>query len=546
MLVVSQMTPPRPGLDHPDLPGEHELTHLRWEAVLEEDVLWTTFRAFDTHERQPLEVVVARKSLWSTQFMSSVLAHFDRELSILETREPPGLRPLAFAGSLEDGRPILATWPMPPTRLETLLTHRVDTEQIAALILPLARTLATLEGRGLAHGGVRPDNISFVYTTAPRLTLLHCGLVRWSMSDADALERSGCWRYMAPEHMRGYLEPRSDAYSLGAILWQMLVGQPLGRDDSMDTFVQRRLDSQNSPDPRDVWSRCDPELSELCTDLLDPNPRERLSARSLVPLLEPFVAASQSPLEPTMLSKRDSRVPLTGNTRRVATTRPLGNASPKPPEATVSDLRILLVEKDTLIASSLLGTLAQFELELTTSVTAASEWLSRETFDVVLASELLDSAGRLALVDSLERAIGTTRGPRPRLYLYTQAALSGVERVGWVKRLSIAWPSYVLIDHLNERPVTPPAPAVELPETEMLDELLLALGELEAEVSDGFEGDVEAIVNRSVELAQKLEATRFKTRLDMFRQAYRAQLPTVKRLLDNLLAEYEALRQTRS
>jgi tRNA 2-thiouridine synthesizing protein A len=155
--------------------------------------------------------------------------------------------------------------------------------------------------------------------------------------------------------------------------------------------------------------------------------------------------------EPFMLYKRDSSTPPRANDRVVAQTRPLGPAGSEAPHAGTALPRILILEKDKLVASSLLGMLDRYELELATSVAAAVEWLSRETFEVVLASEVVDGPGRLAFVDNLERAMSQAEGPRPRLYLYTQEALGGVERLGWVERLSLLWSPEVFIGHLAER-----------------------------------------------------------------------------------------------
>src|SRR4030088_3313180 len=121
------------------------------------------------------------------------------------------------------------------TGLETMLT---DEEQVAqnnpdrlhALCEALAQVcdgLSFIHARGLLHRDVKPGNI--LVRQDRRATLVDFGLAK-RMTDPEITDHGhvvGTYRYMSPEQARGEtLDRRSDLYSLGATLYELLAGRP--------------------------------------------------------------------------------------------------------------------------------------------------------------------------------------------------------------------------------------------------------------------------------------------------------------------------------
>ena len=104
--------------------------------------------------------------------------------------------------------------------------------EVVATALGILAALSALHARGIIHRDLKPSN---VFLTAHGVKLLDFGLARPQLNEAvtaeTALTRTGMLmgtpRYMAPEQVTGEaLTTRSDLFSAGAILFEMLAGRP--------------------------------------------------------------------------------------------------------------------------------------------------------------------------------------------------------------------------------------------------------------------------------------------------------------------------------
>ena len=96
-------------------------------------------------------------------------------------------------------------------------------QEIAPLVLGLCRALAPLHQSGLVHGDLKPDNV--IVDPSGRVRLIDFGLVRTEGEEADW--PSGTVPYIAPEVLQGKAaDARSDLYSLGAMLFELVTGRP--------------------------------------------------------------------------------------------------------------------------------------------------------------------------------------------------------------------------------------------------------------------------------------------------------------------------------
>ena len=122
-------------------------------------------------------------------------------------------------------------------------------EEARGIALAVARALAHAHGEGFVHRDVKPENILFGQDGVPQLT--DFGIAR-AMSSGTRMTATGMSigspHYMSPEQARGQpVDGRSDLYSLGVVLYEMLTGKvPF---DAADTFAVG-LSHINDPVPK--------------------------------------------------------------------------------------------------------------------------------------------------------------------------------------------------------------------------------------------------------------------------------------------------------
>ena len=138
----------------------------------------------------------------------------------------------------------------------------------------VARGLAYAHEHGVVHRDVKPANIIILRNRRPKIT--DFGIARLGEADVLAGSRAGSPKYMSPEQIRGdgALDGRSDIFSLGAVLYEMLTGrQPFGGAEVVDIM---RMVLQDTPQPPSAHNaRVPPELDALVLRMLAKRPDER-------------------------------------------------------------------------------------------------------------------------------------------------------------------------------------------------------------------------------------------------------------------------------
>ncbi|MFC1848914.1 tetratricopeptide repeat protein [candidate division CSSED10-310 bacterium] len=152
--------------------------------------------------------------------------------------------------------------------------------KILTVIYRLCQTLAFLHGEGVVHRDLKPENILIQPGEIP--VLVDFGLMT-VFSGARSREylkidddQAGTVPYMAPEQIRGeFVDARADLYSLGCILYEILLGHPPFFGVKVDQIARAHLYQQPVP-PRHFISGLAPQLNELVLKLLAKDPRERI------------------------------------------------------------------------------------------------------------------------------------------------------------------------------------------------------------------------------------------------------------------------------
>ena len=181
------------------------------------------------------------------------------------------------------------------TLAQSVPTHRLAPDLVSYLALELVKALEfahrrRLHGKidGVVHRDVKPSNVLVSYAGEVKLADFGVAKAIRSTGDSDGLIR-GTPSYMSPEQAEGKpLDARSDLFSLGILLYEMLAGRrPFDGNDDLDTV--RRI-CQGELQPLAVAAPDVPAgLAAVVEKLLASSPERRfVSARELGSALDRF------------------------------------------------------------------------------------------------------------------------------------------------------------------------------------------------------------------------------------------------------------------
>lgn len=154
----------------------------------------------------------------------------------------------------------------------------IDPWQAAGLAAQVAEALDAAHRTGLVHRDIKPANL--LLCGDGRVKVADFGIAK-AVEDADLTQPGlmvGTAKYLAPEQVRGEpVDPRTDIYSLGVVLYEMLCGRPPFRADTDAATALARLHSEPLR-PRQVRSGIPKALDDIVTKAMAREPAQRFDS----------------------------------------------------------------------------------------------------------------------------------------------------------------------------------------------------------------------------------------------------------------------------
>jgi WD40 repeat protein/tRNA A-37 threonylcarbamoyl transferase component Bud32 len=160
---------------------------------------------------------------------------------------------------------------------EMIADHRLDIGESVVMVSKVADALEHAHQRGVIHRDLKPSNILVDDHGEPHL--MDFGLAKRKETEVTITTDGailGTPAYMSPEQARGEasgVDGRSDIYSLGVILFQLLTGE-LPFRGSVRMLLQKVI-NDDPPGPRTLDSRVPKDLDTVCLKCLEKDPARR-------------------------------------------------------------------------------------------------------------------------------------------------------------------------------------------------------------------------------------------------------------------------------
>ncbi len=262
------------------------LDHYRLEALVAHSGMSTLYKATDLRDGKPVAIKIPHAEMEADPVL---LARFQREEQIGQEIDHTGV--VKTFSSEERSRLYMVIEWVNGRLLRSILNEepqlpneepQLPIERAVNLTLQICDALDTLHKHGVVHRDLKPENV--MVDDADHVKLIDFGIAMKEdarrLTIVDLNKTLGTPDYISPEQVKGQRgDQRSDVYSLGAMLYEMLTGQPPFTGSNPLAVMNERL-LHDAPPARRLRPEISPELEEILKRALEMEPRNRYQTAS--------------------------------------------------------------------------------------------------------------------------------------------------------------------------------------------------------------------------------------------------------------------------
>ncbi|MGD0731518.1 MAG: serine/threonine-protein kinase [Terracidiphilus sp.] len=255
------------------------LDHYRLDATVARGGMSTLFRATDLNDGRQVAIKVPHSDMEADPIL---VERFHRERQIGQELDHPGM--VKTYGVEEHSRVYMVIEWVEGRLLRAILNQerKLPVERAVNLTREICEALDYMHKHGVVHRDLKPENI--MVDDQDRIKIIDFGIAMKEdarrLTFVDMSATLGTPDYISPEQVKGQRgDQRSDIYSLGAMLYEMLTGQPPFVGSNPLAVMNERVLKDPQP-ARELNLEISPQLQEILNRALERDPRHRYATAS--------------------------------------------------------------------------------------------------------------------------------------------------------------------------------------------------------------------------------------------------------------------------